>query len=695
MVVLAVLVLQALALWGLREAATPRPQAAPVAVVAPSVVADAIAHEGISVPGAPIRAERYGREETARAAVARGELTAAVVVDLTDDRPDRLIVHAGRDPRAVTALGLEYERLAAGFDHAAEVQRIGRPVDQGSLRLLAALSGGVGLALALIVIAVTGPRPVRLGPGLGVLLVAASVVVGQALAWPTALRIGSPGQVGLVVAAVALVTALAALAGRALLGWAGVGIGAIVLLAPAVLALITPDPILLHRPAQVLYALLPATAAADALRGVTVFETVAVLRPGLVLLAWGIGSVLLLALARRRRSRRRATHTPSAGGWWGRLALVLLPFGVGLIATALLISAPQPAPAAPQVPASATECLDPGPIETVADLNRLAGERNSDAFQGGDVGATATLGDGRTVWVFGDTLRARGERLAMVRNSMLITDESCLTVVLPDGEGAVIPNRPDDRWNVGYWPMSVGVESHDGYDVLVVGAQRVRTVGRGAFDFETMGPSAAVFIVPNGGVPQHISTKDFGADNPSESRPMWGAASAVSDGWIYLYGTSRPVAREAYGFGLSVARVRAEDLLRQDQWQYWNGTQWSVYAASARPVIDAVGGTSQTLSVFERDGQWYAVSKRDEFIGEDLVIWTAPAPTGPFTAHPRVASIPSLPDGTLRYMPLAHPGLLPEPGSVVVSYSENHRDVEEILADPSRYRIHFLRVPLP
>ena len=526
------------------------------------------------------------------------------------------------------------------------------------------------------------------------LLVAASVVIGQALAWLTALRIGSPGQVGLVVAAVALVTALAALAGRALLGWAGVGIGAIVLLAPAVLALITPDPILLHRPAQVLYALLPATAAADALRGVTVFETVAVLRPGLVLLAWD-----------------RIGPPPRPGAATSVAAASdAYPIGWRVVGASRARRAPvrcRPRRDSPPHQCTATgaggsagagerDRVSPTPGRSrPSPISIALLESGTRTFQGGTLGATATLGDGRTVWVFGDTLRARGERLAMVRNSMLITDESCLTVVLPDGEGAVILNRPDDRWNVGYWPMSVGVESHEGYDVLVVGAQRVRTVGRGAFDFETMGPSAAVFLVPNGGVPQHISTKDFGADNPSESRPMWGAASAVSDGWIYLYGTSRPVAREAYGFGLSVARVRAEDLLRQDQWQYWNGTQWSVYAASARPVIDAVGGTSQTLSVFERDGQWYAVSKRDEFIGEDLVIWTAPAPTGPFTAHPRVASIPSLPDGTLRYMPLAHPGLLPEPGSVVVSYSENHRDVEEILADPSRHRIHFLRVPLP
>ena len=687
MVVLAVLVLQVVILWAIAQAVTPRPHAAPVAVVAPSVVADALVHEARSVPGAPLQGVRYGREETARAAIARGELAAAIVVDLTSGEPDRVVVHAGRDPLATEALRVEYDSLAAGMDRTADLQLIGRPIDQGRLRLLAALSGVIGFGIAL-----TLGRPPA--PAI-VLAVPAAAVIGQALAWLPALHIGSPGQVGLVLGAAVLVTALTGVALRSVLGPAGAGLGAILLLAPAVLVLITPDPILLHRAAQLLYAVLPSTAAANALRGVTVFDTVAFVRPGLVLLAWGVGSTLALSPLGRRRSRRRAAHTPRAARERVRAAVVVVPFAVGLVAAALLITQPRPIPADSQMPATATDCIDRGPVKTVADLNRLAALRDSDAFQGGDVGATATLGDGRTVWMFGDTLRARGERLAMVRNSMLLTDESCLSVVLPEGEGAVIPDRRDDPWDVGYWPMSLGVESHDDYDVLVVGAQRVRTVGRGSFDFETMGPAAAVFLVPNGGVPQHISTMDFGPDDPAETRPAWGAATAVSDGWVYLYGTSRPANRAAYGFGLSVARVRPTDLLRQERWQFWNGAEWSGYAASAKPVIDAVGGTSQTLSVFERDGQWYAVSKRDEFIGEDLVIWSAPSPTGPFTAHPRVARIPSLSDGTLRYMPLAHPGLLPQPGSVIVSYSENHSDVEEILADPSRYGIHFLRVPLP
>jgi len=99
---------------------------------------------------------------------------------------------------------------------------------------------------------------------------------------------------------------------------------------------------------------------------------------------------------------------------------------------------------------------------------------------------------------------------------------------------------------------------------------------------------------------------------------------------------------------------------------------------------------------FPRGGRWYAVSKRDEFLGTDLVVWSAPAPTGPFDDGTVVGHLPSdLKTGELRYMPLAHPDLLPDPGSVLVSYSRNNTDLQKVEDDPFLYRPQFVRVALP
>ena len=145
-----------------------------------------------------------------------------------------------------------------------------------------------------------------------------------------------------------------------------------------------------------------------------------------------------------------------------------------------------------------------------------------------------------------------------------------------------------------------------------------------------------------------------------------------------------------------MARVRPDDVLDQDRWRYWDGERWQRDAASAAELVPALRGVSQTLSVFEQDGTWYALSKRDEALGTDVAVWRAPDPWGPFDDGTTVAELPSdAATGLLRYMPLAHPDLLPVPGTVVVSYSRNRTDVSELIEDPYLYRPRFLRVTLP
>lgn len=347
-------------------------------------------------------------------------------------------------------------------------------------------------------------------------------------------------------------------------------------------------------------------------------------------------------------------------------------------------------------PLNTTTCR---PFETprsLQDLNDVSrGYRSQEGFRGGDVGASTTLQDGRTLYVFGDTLRGPGypgDRF--VRNSMLVFGPGCAGLVEAPDRGALIPDRAD---GVGYWPMSVATVRRDGYDLVGVMAQRVRgTGGATSQEFENLGPAVAVFRVERGATPQLQVVKDLSEDRPSRTTPTWGAAGAFHDGWIYLYGTANPEDRLVFGWSLSVARTRLATITDPDKWQYWDGRRWQGDPDQADELIGAVGGVSQTLSVFESGGTWYALSKRDDFLGKDLVVWTAPRPTGPFTARKPLASIPSADDGSLlRYMPLAHPDLLPQGGTMVVSVSQNTTRTALIDQDPSLYRPRFLRVKLP
>jgi hypothetical protein len=373
------------------------------------------------------------------------------------------------------------------------------------------------------------------------------------------------------------------------------------------------------------------------------------------------------------------------------LALFSLSIGIAAVAAAGLVVEREVTPGRNL----SLDCLPFTPPKTVQGVNDLiARYRSVPGFVGADVGADVELQDGRRIWVFGDTLRQqdfRGQRF--VRNSMLMFGPGCATVVMPRDHGAVVPDRAD---GVGYWPMDLGVVHHTGYDLVGVSLQRVRTTGKGTFDFQVLGPALALFDVPVGGTPRLISVRDLGPDDADPSKPMWGAAIETTPDAVYVYGTASPAGGAAFGRQLEVARAPISNVADPAAWRYWDGSHWQPDADRAAVLIPAVGGVSQVLSVFQRDGTWYAVSKRDDVLGKDLVIWKAPAPTGPFVASAPLAEIPSdSTDGLLRYMPLAHPDLLPEDGSVVVSYSRNVADLERLWKDPRLYRPHFLRVPLP
>ena len=346
---------------------------------------------------------------------------------------------------------------------------------------------------------------------------------------------------------------------------------------------------------------------------------------------------------------------------------------------------------APPGSASATDCRPFGPH---ADLDQMAADiaraPSIAGLVGGDMAVDAALASGDVLMAFGDPiLETDLTRAATVRNALLALagDRACL-VLGPRGS-AFVPDRVD---GVGYWPTSL-VEVDQGTVAMFL--QRV--VERGDGVFANLGPALAEVTVDADGIPHVARVRDIGADEPSRQRIGWGAASwRADDGHVYIYGTANPERDLVFGWSLHVARATPESLFDFGSWEYWTGTSWSAEEASAVPIIPAVGGVEQTLSVFAEGPTWYAVSKRDGYLGRDVVIRTATAPTGPFSAGEVVASRPSYPNaGLLAYAAIAHPALFPEPGTIVLSVSRNHTDPEAVAADPALYRPEFFRVPLP
>ncbi|QWF21946.1 DUF4185 domain-containing protein [Nocardioides sp. LMS-CY] len=690
-------VLLATLLQGARE-----PHRVPVLVTAPAVVAHELAVEADALPGAPFAADWTDDPDEARAAVRDGTSVAAILVDLRETR-DVLLVNPRHDPDLTDAVT---DRLVAVEKARGRTLEVRPVVTSGAdaaerIRRYVMLCGLLGFGYAVVVSLMRGPVAATTGRGvLRLLGLAAASVAGAGLLQllPATRLPGDDLRVVGIGAAYVFMTGAVTLAVEALAGLVGIAAVAALYFVLATPLLAGTSHYLLPAPWPEVSPWTPTGSAQRALAAVAYLDPGRATQPALVVGAAAVVAVLVLVFSAQFRRPPRATSSTAMPRRHWRLWVVgsVLPLAVLMaVAVAYLPADVATAKRLPSV-ASETTCVDrAGRPRSVRDLNhQISTLQGTPAFQGADVGADVRLQDGRFLLVFGDTLRGPSfDGPSLARNSMLLWDTDCVSVVLPPSKGALIPDRLD---GVGYWPMSSAVAHRPGYDLVLVSTQRVRSTGGGSFDFANLGPALAVFVVRAGGAPQLIATKDLGADDADPARPAWGAALAVDDGWVYAYGTARPGQDGVFGFSLHVARVRPDDVLDAAKWRFWDGSGWQRSPDRAAALVPAEGGVSQTLSVFHQGGRWYALSKRDGDLGDQLVFWTAPGPTGPFAPTDPVATIASdSAAGAVTYMPLAHPRILPERGTMVASYSRNNTDFDKIRADPTLYRPTFLRVPLP
>ncbi len=619
-------------------------------------------------------------ESAAYADLDAGKTRAVLVVDLSTTT-DTLVIPAGQNERARAALVNELRAVLASQGRSLDVQMRDLGRGSGAAQDLAAGALIMGFLVATLISVGAGSLARRVhrhatavfAVSLCVVAIGATALAG----WATAMWLAT---------AVAM-SVILTLALEALFGWTGFAVAAALCLTVVWPTVLRVDHFFLPVWMQMGWHWSPTGSATSAISSSMVYGGTGLLHHGLQMIVWVAGGLLALWLA--SRSPRRIGRPASVQR--RRIGAIVVGFtGVLLGAVALApgsVVADSASP--PLAPDRLSPCVRIPEVDSVADLNRIARMPGDAYFAGADVGADVGLADGRRLWLFGDTLR---ENAGLVRNSMLLADDQCLRAVVPEEGGAVIPNRPHSQ--VGYWPMSAVAVNLPGYDLVPVWTERVRQHGSGVFGFETIGPSVAVFVVRTGEVPQLVAVRDLTGDTTDLQQPVWGAASAIDGEWVYLYGTAN--AGDTWGFSVQVARLHVDDLLDPTKLQYWDGFDWSNSAGSAAEVIPAAGGTSQIFSVFQQDDTWYAVSKQDEFLGSYLRVWIAAAPTGPFYAGPVLAILPSdLEAGHFTYMALAHPEVLPEDHSMVVSYSRNDVNLQHIVDDPVQYRPTFLRVWFP
>jgi hypothetical protein len=356
-------------------------------------------------------------------------------------------------------------------------------------------------------------------------------------------------------------------------------------------------------------------------------------------------------------------------------------------------------------------------------------------WNGGDIGHSIDLGDGRTLWLFGDSIvgpvregaRAGGES-KFVRGAVgwheTPTDGEApgeVSFAIPEAFGGV----PGAAWaspapglfeeGAWYWLMGDG-------EMVLDGAGRPRfvlfatAIGRagnpeGMWDFRQVG--GAVLTVGD------TSGEPGGWEAVQRRNPLVGEAAGMeeeareTDNWGLAVVAWPPGgqagAREMYVYGvrsrgpgdarLVVARCGEGELDAPGSWEFFDGDGWAARREDAGAVASGVVSefTVDPVVVPGRDGGGpvLVLVQSEPMLGRRVLARTARSPEGPWSEPKPLFGVERAgkEPGLLTYAAKGHAALSRE-GELLVSYVINSSDFGRVFRDASLYRPRFVRVPL-
>ncbi len=331
---------------------------------------------------------------------------------------------------------------------------------------------------------------------------------------------------------------------------------------------------------------------------------------------------------------------------------------------------------------TAPPAAPPPPLaEPAPEFDRLF-QRSGDGWTGGDGTLSVALPDGRTVWLFGDTLlgtvaadQTRAADTPFIHNSLVVQRGGSLETRHGhrDGVPAAFFDLPEK--NAWYWPGDGVVE--DGS--LRVFLHRFRLEAPELWAWRWTGTALATLCLPDlrwtGTTPA-----------PSDNGVLYGVCVLETDAFTYVYGTrdqSRP--KQAH-----VARVAAGRIL--GAWHYFDGRRWTDRSTDTAPVLD---GVSTQYAVIQACQGYFLFSMDGRVPFSNVIVaYRSRAPTGPWQGPQAVYQAPEANARIAVYNPFVHTQFT-DRGRVLISYNVNHvSDPEALFGDATIYRPRFIRVNL-
>jgi hypothetical protein len=305
---------------------------------------------------------------------------------------------------------------------------------------------------------------------------------------------------------------------------------------------------------------------------------------------------------------------------------------------------------------AAPGCGDPGrPPLGVLEAVELGVVPQSATITGRD-GADSALLWGHSVWTFGDTVLAANDAAGTNwhHNSFSVTADLAAADGIDglgertDAAGApvyfIAPTAAEEAFNAAHrgdpcaetpcgarwavWPGTMVFDAARGRALVSYGLIYAEP---GDFNFRGVGQSFAVWsdyaALPERPVvaaAQEHPTLLFLEDEPGYGGQ--GAAIVDDDLWAFA------CTQDGLAFPCTLGRVPLDRLFERAAWQYWTGSGWSAAMSDARTVFD--GGTNTRVAFNDYLGRWTAIYSAP--ISNDVVIRTAPALEGPWSAESRL-----------------------------------------------------------
>jgi hypothetical protein len=317
-----------------------------------------------------------------------------------------------------------------------------------------------------------------------------------------------------------------------------------------------------------------------------------------------------------------------------------------------------------------------GPTPSDAAFYQRMVTGRTDGWLGADSTGHIDLGDGRILWLYGDshwgTRNRNGSYAAgwrFVANSVTVQDGQC-TVAQRPFRDVVEPSAGADL----YWPNDGWVDGDDVYVVFT----RIEITGGSLFSFRSVGRDL---------VRLDRATLAVEARSRVPGDREWGSSVERVGNALYWWG--RSFTGDSGDFHLARSSV-----LLPLEFEYRTPDGWTTDPAAATPVHRR-GQTSNASFHHLPDGRWAAVYKDHELFGTGIIADVAANPWGPFAHMGRIATAAPRTKGAAEftYAGTIHPGIGWDEGRLLVHWSHNSLDGRRITDGTVRYQPTFASVP--